>query len=191
MPTFEAYKTLVSSIASDGQGGLLLPSDRDEQGNYEYDLSFIRIDGRNPADMSNTIERHDRRIAGTTLADFILLGSSATGSFGLSKDKTELWTICLEGWLKMISQTANRRLVRTTWGLNGWPDETRPKVLPEEYLERLARAGMPLFPDAALEDALRSDANLPAAPEDDEDMPPMPGDGGVDDDLDELEEEAA
>jgi len=66
------------------------------------------------------IDRHDRAIAGSQLADFMLLGHSGTGSYALSSDKTELFAVALGGYMDIIQETINRVMIPGLWEVNAF-----------------------------------------------------------------------
>jgi hypothetical protein len=175
-----AYETLVTNLASDRQGGILLPSDVHPESHEKlYQIEYVMADGRRSGDMTAIIDRYDKRISSTILADFIMLGQQTTGSFALSKDKTELFSQVLWAWAQIISGVFNRQLIRRMWKINALPAGTMPMLVPGEvdspdlarmaaYITSLAGVGMPLFPDKDLEDYLRKIGGLPLAKEDSE-----------------------
>lgn len=175
------YTTLADNLANDRQGAVILPSD--VVGNVadsaapgsstpQYDIQYVMADGRRGADMSTVIERMDKRIATTVMADFLLLGQSAVGSFALSDNKTALFNAALSAWLDIMAGVFNRQLLARWWKYNSLDEELRPVLVPGKvqvpninelgaYITQLAGAGAPLFPDRDLEDALRTRAGLP------------------------------
>ena len=173
-----AYVTMANNLAGDRQGSVLLPSEGfgpDAAGRARYDVQYVVADGRRPGDMSGIIERIDKRIATTVMADFLLLGQQAVGSFALSSDKTLLFEAALWGWLSSIAAVFNSQLLEPWAALNGWDSATMPRLVPGDirtpnlqelgsYLSALAGMGMPLFPDENLEAYLRQVGGLPATP---------------------------
>lgn len=170
---FNSYKAIAERLAQDRQGAMVLPSDIHPESKAPiYSLEYVVADGRRSNDMSPIIERMDKRMASTVLADFILLGQQAVGSFALSSDKTDLFATALGGWMKQIVETFNRQLIKPLWELNGFPDETMPKVAVGDvedrslaelgtFIKDMSTAGMALFPNPELEDYLLEAANLP------------------------------
>lgn len=172
--TKQSYLQAVNNSATDRQGAYLLPSTRDDKGNYYYDMQYVAAASTKSIEMDPIIQRLDRRIASTVLADFILLGQTASGqgSFALSTDKTDMFTQALSAFVRVIEATVTRQLFRRTWAINGWPDEECPKLVGGEldkrdlgslgaFVTACAGAGMPLFPDDTLEDYLRDEAGFP------------------------------
>lgn len=175
----QSYKDLVTNIRRDKKEGVVMPSDRDKDtGEYKYDLQLLSTGGSRQFETSKIIDRYDRRIATTVLADFIFLGQEKTGSFALSSDKTALFATALDAWLDMVAATINRHLVPRIWSLNGLPEETMPtlehgdveKPNIEElgkYVSNIAGAGAALFPNRDLENRLLELGNLPQMPDED------------------------
>lgn len=167
------FVKLAEDLANDRHGGIVLSSDiHPDTKQVLYEVQYVVADGRRSADMSTIVERIDKRIAASVLADFILLGQQAVGSFALSSDKTALFTNALWGWLQLMAEVFNRELLGAMWRLNGKDTETMPKLVPGDietpnlaelssYIATLAGVGMPLFPDPNLEAYLRQAGGLP------------------------------
>jgi len=171
-----AWQTMVSTIRRDQKEGIVIPSDRDQSGNAMYDLELMNSGGSRTFDTTKIIDRYNRQIATSALADFIFLGQQATGSFALSSDKTALFASAISAFIRAIEGVFNRHLLPRLWLLNGFDSATMPVLscgdlehanLGElsQYITSLAGAGMPLFPDRELENFLRKTAGLPMAPE--------------------------
>lgn len=174
----QSYIKMVRDIKFNEQGGVVLPSNpfMDQEGNpvnlRQVELQLLNAQGTRAIDTDKTVLRYQQDIARTILADFIMLGAGDRGSFALSNSKTELFARALEGWLESIATTVNRHMVPRLWQLNGFDMEYMPylvpgKVAPEDldrlgtFVQRLAQAGAPLFPDDDLENSLRDAAGLP------------------------------
>lgn len=169
-------KKIVRNVRRDEQEGIVFPLVYDENGNKLYDLELLSTGGRRQFDTDKIVQRYSQQIAMVVLADFILIGHEATGSFALSSSKTELFSVALGAWLTSIGETFNRYAVPRLFELNGFDTERLPKIvhgdiekipLDElgEYINNLARAGFPLFPNEELERYLLSVANLPSTVE--------------------------
>jgi hypothetical protein len=171
---FTYYKNVAEKAAQDRQGSVVLPSDRDEHGNLLYDMKFLAADNRQLKDFSPIVERYDARIAVTVLADFLLLGMKAVGSWALADSKTSMFVLAVEGFLGVIAEQLNKVLLRKVWRLNGWDMQLIPTLKPGTvqkadlavlgpFLQQLSAAGAPLFPskDNALEQWLLEQAGAP------------------------------
>jgi hypothetical protein len=152
-----------------------------------YDLKLLTTAGARQFDTNAIITRYNQQIAMTVLADFILLGHENVGSFSLSSDKTDLFTIAMGTYLDSIAGVKNKFAVPRLFLLNGMDAANPPKIVhgdiddPDlqemaQYILALVQAGMPLFPDTQLENHLRQIAHLPEIQGgDDVDFPdPMP-----------------
>lgn len=186
--TLAAWKKLVTSVRRDQQEGLLLPSDRDQSGNLLFDFQLLNAGGSRTFDTTKVIDRYNRAIATSVLADFIFLGQQSVGSFALSSDKTALFATALGAYLKMMGDVLNTVIDRL-WVLNGFDEAMKPLIVPGDlekqniselatYIQTLAQAGAQMFPDRELENHLREAAGLPLAPDDGQDIPD-PGAPGV------------
>ena len=178
---YQAWQQMVTNVRRDRQEGIIVPSDRDASGNLLFDFKLLSTGGSRTFDTSKVIDRYNRAIATSVLADFIFLGQQSVGSFALSSDKTALFATAIGGFMQSMADTFNRHLLPRLWRLNGLPAEAMPALVPadlekpnlgelSQFLQTLSSAGAPLFPDRELENHLRSAAGLPLAPEDGADL---------------------
>lgn len=171
-----AIADIVKNVRQDRQAGILWPNDKDDDGNPLFEFELMSSGGSRVFDTSSIIERYDRRVLMTCLADFILLGHEKVGSFALSSDKTDLFGVAIGAWLKSIEDVINRHAVTRLFELNGASGDALPMIKHGDierpdiqrlaaYLQTLSGMGMPLFPDEALSKHMRDLADLPPASE--------------------------
>jgi hypothetical protein len=157
---------LVRSVRQDEQMGMVLP--------WWVKFSLVSSGGRRQIDTSKIIERYERNIAMSVLADFIMLGHEAVGSKALAATKSQLFTAALNALLDSICAVFNRVAIPLLLRVNGIPKELTPTLghsdvenIPLDvlgtYIARLAQAGAQLFPDIDLEEALLNNAHLPTS----------------------------
>jgi len=169
---YEDYKSAIRNIRRDQQEGMILPAIYDDKNNLMYRMELISAGGNRTFDTNTIITRYDQRIATSVLADFILLGQAANGSYALSSDKTNLFSISLRCWLESIRSVFNEHAIPRLFKVNGFQLKKLPTLeygdiesppLGElgNYIQVLAGSGVPLFPDDALENHLRAIAKLP------------------------------
>lgn len=126
---YDKWKKIVTNIKMDEQQGVLIPSDRDDKGNFLYELSLLTTGGQRMFDTDKIIQRYDQRIAMSVLADFILIGHTArSGSYGLSENKSELFSNALGAWLDSICATINRHALPKLMSLNNLPAALTPRL---------------------------------------------------------------
>lgn len=169
---FEDYKDIVVNIRRDQQEGMILPSMYDEQGHQLYRLELLSAGGGRSFDTDKIIRRYDQRIATTVLADFILLGQDGVGSYALSSDKTSLFAMSIRTWLEIIKTVMNQHAIPRLFRLNNINTTSLPELTYGDietpalmeigtFVQQMAGAGAPLFPDDDLENYLRKMARLP------------------------------
>lgn len=158
-------KALARGVKRDEQEGMVLP--------WWLDFKLVSAGGaRRQFNTDDIIRRYDQRIAMSVLADFVMLGHEAVGSKALATGKIELFTTALGSILDIVCATINRFAFPEILRMNGVPAELCPTLVHgnvqdvnlEElglYIGNLAKAGMPLFPDADLEKTLREAAKMP------------------------------
>ena len=168
-----AVKEIVTSIRNNEQSGVVFPLSYDDNGNKQFDFKLLgRENGSGKSfDTEQVIQRYDKRIAGTILADFILLGQQSVGSFALSDNKTKLFAAAIGAWLESIASVFNSQALPRLWDLNEWDLATMPKLTTgdiekrdlmqlADYFSKLFASGG-LLADEELENWLRDQADAP------------------------------
>ena len=170
---YNAMKQLVTNIRRDEQEGAILPAIYDDQNNQLVRLELLTSGGRRNFDTNVIINRLDQRLAMTVMADFVLLGTATdNGSYALSSDKTRMFSMAIKAWLDMIGAVFNRHAIPRLFAMNNIKLEKLPEIVHSDietpdlnelgnYIQKLSGAGMPLFPDAELENYIKAAANLP------------------------------
>ena len=132
----------------------------------------IESPGTGTTNMAETIDSHKRDFFMGALAQWAMLGATATGSFALSTDQTDFFVMALEGWLGSIVQVLNDVAIPRLFKLNPFPGMTAyPKLahgpitrrdgkLFAETLAQLA-TGMWVTPTPEDEEFLRHEYDLP------------------------------
>lgn len=180
---FAEAKNIVTNIRNDEQAGIVMPLAYGEKGTGAdgkplYELKLLSTGGARQFDTSAVITRYKTDIAMSVLMDFLMVGHEETGSWALSSSKTKIAATALGGWCKAIAAVPNRTAIPELLALNGMRGscklvhgdiETPDLGALGDFIDKLAKAGAPLFPDAALEDRLRGYAGLPPVPEDRDD----------------------
>lgn len=162
-------ETIVSSIRRDAREGLVLPG-----GENGWKLELISSGSRRQFDTNAIIDRYDRRIATSVLADFVLLGQQAVGSFALADNKTQLFGLAIGTYLDVICEVFNNQGIKRLIDLNGdhfkgitdYPvmehgDIDEPDLNTfATFVQGMIGAGA-LMPDEELEDQIRRIGHLP------------------------------
>lgn len=170
------YQQLVINIRRDAQEGVLLPSQFDRAGNRLISLELLSSGGARQFDTSGIIDRWNKAITMSVLADFILLGHEGVGSFALSSDKTDMFALALGAWLDSIEAVINTYAVTRLLKLNGMSTENAPRIVHGDIdeismetitttLTALAGIGMPVFPNVELQERIYERMGLPAPAE--------------------------
>ena len=109
-----AAKTLVTNIRRDEQDGV---------------LELLASSGARQIDTVAVINRYNKEIAVTVLAQFVMLGMERTGSYALAREQTEMFYQCLDGWADTIATSINRQAVVPLFKYNGVIDKPLPQVV--------------------------------------------------------------
>lgn len=172
---FAKLQKIVTSIKRDEQEGILMPMAFDDDKNPMYKLELLSTGGDRQFDTNAIINRYDERIAMSMLADFILMGHQAVGSYALSDTKTGLFSTALSAFLDLIVAEINAQAIPRLVLLNGWPLKMCPTLQHGKidttdlsklgaFLKQLADSGMAVFPNHLLEKYLLETAGLPGDP---------------------------
>ena len=159
-------EAMVKNIRRDSTEGLVLP--------FGYTFELTSTGGSRQFDTNSIIARYDTKISQTVLADFIQLGHESVGSFALSSDKTNLFSMAICAFLDIICQTFNSQGIPALIDINGdhFAGVTDYPRLTHGDIEDVDLATMAMFikdmtsigviiPDESLEDYVRQLGKLP------------------------------
>lgn len=179
---FQAFKKMVSNVRRDEHEGLVIPNawDRESKGNL-FDFELMSSGGARQFDTNAVISRYEQRILMTVLADFIMVGHQASGSYALHVDKTGIFRAALNSFAQSIADVFNRYAIPRLFEANGWELEELPKLSPtnvdppdltqlSSFMTSMGSLGMEWFPDPDLEAFLRETAHLPELPDEQQDL---------------------
>lgn len=161
-----ALTKMVKSVRRDEYEGLVLP--------HGFEFELVSTGGARQFDTNAIINRYDTKIAMTVLADFLMLGHNKVGSFALSSDKTELFSVAISSFLDVICETFNNQSIPALIDINGdhfngitdYPKMTHGEIedvdikSAGQYIKDMAGIGI-LVPDDGLEDYVREIGHLP------------------------------
>lgn len=159
---------LISNLRRDEQDGVALP--------FGWSLTLLGSPGKRQFDVNEIINRYEKRIAATSLAQFILLGLERIGSFALARDQKDLFLRSLQGWVTSIASVFNLHAIPKIVRMSGFNLTEYPVLRPgfasepnlkdlAMYINQLVSANV-LQPDDELEQYLRRVAQLSEAPRD-------------------------
>lgn len=166
MAVLASAQNIVTNIRRDQREGLVMPNG--------WKLELLSAGNRRQFDTNQIIERYDKRIATTVIADFIMLGQDGVGSYALSSDKTRLFALAIGTYLDIICEVFNTQGIPRLIDING--DKFKgiteyPKMVHGDiedanlenlgtFISQMITAGV-LVPDEKLEDFVRRAGNLP------------------------------
>jgi hypothetical protein len=116
--TLDRAEDMVSLSRLDQFHGMVLP--------FAWDFKVMNTPGQRAHNSDTVIQRWDQRIAVTLLADMLLIGHEAVGSYALADAKSRLFAASLESYAARISGVFNRDLIPRLMLLNGIPQEYWP-----------------------------------------------------------------
>ena len=176
-----SVRTMAEKIGRDlkfnEQGSIVLPSDvwvvEDKATTMRLvDVELIASKGTRNISIDPIITRYQHDIARSVMAEFLMLGAKSTGSYALSKSKTDIFLRSVESYINTIYDVINLQIVRPLWELNGFDVELMPVVKPGDvaphdldalgaYLRNLNGADINLTNQLDIIDALLANAELP------------------------------
>jgi hypothetical protein len=128
------FERILRDLKNNEQGYALLPSDLyvDSDGKPTnqrlMDIELITANGSRSIDIDPVVKRYQHDIARSLMAEFLMLGSGS-GSYALSKTKTDLFLRSLESYINTIVDVLNKQLVERLWQLNGLSWDVMPKLV--------------------------------------------------------------
>lgn len=165
---FELCKRLVRNVRIDEQAGLVLPAIYDQAGNQLLRFELVTSGGSRAINTDEVIQRYELRITQSLLCDLLFLGHEDVGSFALASSKSTIQAMSLGGYLTVIKDEVNRRLMPLLWRLNALPPEYMPELTHGDVetvdLTELARFMLSfgrVYPMQDLENHIRTMAGLP------------------------------
>lgn len=160
---------IVSSIRRDAREGLVIPG-----GENGWKLELLASTGKRQFDTNAIIERYNKSIATSILADFIMMGQQQVGSFALADSKTEIFALAIGAFLDVICEAFNNQAIPRLIDLNGdhfkgitdYPQMCHGDIENKDlqtfttFVKEMIGAGV-LTPDEELEKEIRRVGGLP------------------------------
>ncbi|MDC1020640.1 hypothetical protein OAR23_01300 [bacterium] len=128
-------QSILRDVKFNEQGYIILPSDTypDKDGaptNQKLvDVELMSSSGSRNIDIDPIVRRYQHDIARSVLSEFLMLGGGSTGSYALSKSKTDLFLRALESYIQAIVDVLNKQLVERLWELNGLNYNLMPTIV--------------------------------------------------------------
>ncbi len=128
-------QSILRDVKFNEQGYIILPSDTypDKDGaptNHKLvDVELMSSSGSRNIDIDPIVRRYQHDIARSVLSEFLMLGGGNTGSYALSKSKTDLFLRALESYIQAIVDVLNKQLVERLWELNGLNYDMMPTIV--------------------------------------------------------------
>lgn len=174
--SLRAIQNMVTQIKRNESEGVVIPYITDENGNKVLTLELLSSGGSRSFDTGAIIDRYNKMIATSMLADFVLLGQGSVGSFALGSQKVESWQMIVESIAKGICEVFNKQAIDKLLALNGMELEYPPRLAfgsvakadlasLAPYIRTLADSGILTMDDMDLEAWAREQADMPPVPE--------------------------
>ena len=157
---------MIQNVRRDELEGMVLP--------FGWTFQLLNSGSRRQFEVGSVIDRYDRRMATTFMADFLFLGQEGHGSFALSSDKTRLFALAVGTYLDIICDAFNRQAIKRLIDLNDghfkgmtdYPKMTHADI--EEanidkfanFIGTMVKSGV-ILPDKELDKYARKLANIP------------------------------
>jgi hypothetical protein len=128
-------QSILRDVKFNEQGYIILPSDTypDKDGaptnQRLVDVELMSSSGSRNIEIDPVVRRYQHDIARSVLSEFLMLGGGNTGSYALSKSKTDLFLRALESYIQAIVDVLNKQLVERLWELNGLNYDLMPTIV--------------------------------------------------------------
>jgi hypothetical protein len=126
--SYEGIKRTLVGVRNNDQGGVMFPRDYDAQGHERYGFQLMTSGGSRQFKTTEIVNRRTVQMTQAMLADFMMVGHGATGSYALSSDKTKLFTIAISAWCDLIADTINRQGITQLMRVNGMDRRLTPTL---------------------------------------------------------------
>lgn len=183
-------EAIVSSIRRDAREGLVIPGGYEEGTGWKLEL--LASSSKRQFDTNQIIDRYDKRIATSVLADFVMLGQQQVGSFALADSKTKIFALSIGTYLDVICEVFNSQAIPRLIDLNGehfkgiteYPKMEHGDIDEQDlaqfasFIKEMVGAGV-LVPDEDLEAEIRRVGKLPEKMETAPPPQPQTGEDGA------------
>ena len=184
--TLARAEYIVSSIRRDAREGLVIPG-----GENGWKLELLASSSKRQFDTNAIIDRYDKRIATSVLADFTMLGQQQVGSFALADSKTKIFALAIGTYLDVICEVFNNQAIPRLIDINGdhfkgitdYPTMTHGDIEETDlaqfasFIKEMIGSGV-LQPDEELEKEVRRVGGLPEKVETKTPNEVQPGENG-------------
>lgn len=128
----EYYKSVITNVHRNQDEGIILPSTnyaQEDGGGLMYDIQLLGPSSQRQFMTDQIINRYNKMIAMTVLADFLMLGQDQTGSYALAETRNNIFSLSITAILDSVADVINSyaipRLARLNADIN---PETLPKL---------------------------------------------------------------
>lgn len=179
-------EAIVSGVRRDAKEGLVLPG-----GENGWKFELVSTGSRRQFDTNAIIERYDKRIATSVLADFVMLGQQQVGSFALADNKTKIFALAIGTYLDSICEVFNNQAIPRLIDINGdhfkgitdYPRMVHGDIEEPDlqqfatFVKDMVGSGI-IVPDDTLEEEVRRVGHLPEKVETNAPRETQPGEYG-------------
>lgn len=184
--TLARAEAIVSGVRRDAKEGLVLPG-----GENGWKFELVSSGSRRQFDTNAIIERYDKRIATSVLADFVMLGQQQVGSFALADNKTKIFALAIGTYLDIICEVFNNQAIPRLIEINGdhfkgitdYPQMVHGDIEEPDlqqfatFVKDMVGSGI-IVPDETLEEEVRRVGHLPEKVETNAPREAQPGEYG-------------
>lgn len=146
----------VTKLGRGEQSGIVLPSDRDDNGAPYFDFKLESASSSNITAISSVIKTRYEQIYQALFADIMII---STGTSGAVKNKADMLNLLVESRLNEVCEQINSDLIPDLFRRNGWDDTKTPKV----QLGKLSDIDMAVYAKALQQ--LKATNLVPITPE--------------------------
>jgi len=154
--TRQACEQMAKNLRNDSQAGLVIPALYDDNSNQLFKVELMTTLGRRNFDTNAIINRMNKTVATSMLADFVLIGQESVGSFAMASSKTKMFSTAIGSYMDTITDEINANVIPRLFKLNGKSDSSKLPLLTHgdietvelselaQYVNALSSAGLDL-----------------------------------------------
>lgn len=166
-------ESIIQNLRRDEQEGILLPNEKDENGDRLYTMELLSAGGKRQFDIDKVVQRMDCQMLTSLMAQFMMTGQNS-GAYNLHESQVETFVSSLNEYIERIETIFNKYAVERLMMINGYENKieyprlnfkrlnTKDLTSLAERLVKYSSAGLQLFPNEELEQFIKEKEGLPS-----------------------------
>lgn len=167
----DEYNKSLQRMQRNEYEGVTIPTELDREGKPTgYKFRLQGSPGQRQFDTDKIVRRHQQRMSGGVMGQFLLTGQDKPGSYSMHSNQTNLFGLATGSIMDEIEETFNRHAVSRLMEINGFTDRENWPSIRHGDIEKEDLSGLATYitatqgyivPDDKLERWLRERADMP------------------------------